>query len=66
MDRIQFCITIFLLSPDSMIYLNLLYDLEKALEKDEYIQNPGTLATYISKLKRKEKCVLFYFAKHCT
>lgn len=66
MGSIQFCMTICLLSFDSMIYLNQIYDLGKALEKDECIQKPGTLAMYISKLERKRKYVLFYFAKHCT
>lgn len=58
MGSIQFCMTMFLLSHDSMIYLNLLYDLQKALEKDECIQNPGTLATYISRLEKGRNCAV--------
>lgn len=63
MGSVEFCMTICMLSFDSMIYLNQFQDLEKALERDEYIQNPETLAVYIFE---SEKYVLFYFAKHCT
>lgn len=36
-----------------IIYLNQLYDLEKVLEKDGYIQNPETLAMYIFESEKK-------------
>lgn len=51
MGSIEFCMTLCLLPFDSMIYLNQLYDLEKALEKDECIQNPEPCI--VSNQKRK-------------
>lgn len=39
MGSVELCMTICMLSFDSMIYLNQFQGLEKALERDEYIQN---------------------------
>lgn len=62
MNSIQFCMTICLFSFDSMIYLNQLYDPEK-MEKNECIQNPGTLAMYSSQLENKIKMCAVLFCQ---
>ena len=60
MGSVEFCMTICMLSFDSMVYLNQFYDLEKALDKDKRIQNPETLAVYIFESEKKSKiCSLF-------
>ena len=55
MGSVEFYMTICMLSFDSMIYLNQFYDLEKALEGDECIQNPETLPVYIFESEKKNK-----------
>lgn len=62
MGSIQFCMTICLFSFDSMIYLYQLYDPEKT-EKNECIQNPGTLATHSSQLENKIKMCAVLFCQ---
>lgn len=61
MGSVEFCMTICMLSFDSMIYLNQFYDLEKAIERDKCIQNPETLVVYIFESEKKRKiCSLLF------
>lgn len=52
--------TICLLSFDSMIYLNQLYD-QQNRKKYQCIQNPGTLAMYSAQLENKIKMCAVLF-----